>query len=152
MQGTRNFEGSAWVVYDRCYRRRAAVMKNLVWSTPDSALYNEAFTGRARAIPRCEYCLSENHTVADCPDCPRDLLGCGHSSHGSPGQPHVSHEICRLFNQVRCRSRRCKYQHLCSTCSLSHPAMVYPSHGRGNRPRMFQPSAGNQDPSVTPFA
>ena len=73
VRASRNFEGSSWVVYDRCYRHQAAATKNLVWSIPDSALYNKAFTGRAKAIPRCQHCLSENHTLSDCPDCPLDM-------------------------------------------------------------------------------
>ena len=68
IKACKNFEGTAWVIYDRCYRRRAAAMKSLEWATIDSALYNEAFTGRARSIPRCQFCLSDNHTDNDCPD------------------------------------------------------------------------------------
>ena len=48
----RNFKGTAWVTYDMCYRRRAARAKHLRWSSMDLELYQEAFTGWARAIPR----------------------------------------------------------------------------------------------------
>ena len=40
-----NYEGSAWVVYDWCFRRRAAATKSLSWGEINSALYNESFTG-----------------------------------------------------------------------------------------------------------
>jgi len=40
------------VVYDRQYRRVALALKDLNWSVPNVRLYNEAFTGRARAGPR----------------------------------------------------------------------------------------------------
>ena len=66
----RNFEGTAWVVYDRCYRRRAAARKSLEWAKIDTALYNEAFTGRARSVPRCQYCLSLDHADYECPASP----------------------------------------------------------------------------------
>ena len=45
IKASKNFEGTAWVLYDRCYRRRAAATKSLEWANIDSALYNEAFTG-----------------------------------------------------------------------------------------------------------
>ena len=133
LRASRNFEGSSWVVYDRCYRRQAAATKNLVWSIPDSALYNEAFTGRAKAIPCCQHCLSENHTLSDCPDCPLDIQR--EHRHQQDRNLQVrggfSSEYCQLFNQIQCRSRR--YQHLCNLCSLPHPAQVCPMRGRGQR-------------------
>ena len=73
VRASRIFEGTAWVVYDRCYRRRAALTKDLNWSVQHTAPYNEAFTGRACTIPRCTHCLSENHAVGDCPDRPQGL-------------------------------------------------------------------------------
>ena len=48
-------------------------MMDLNWSVQHTALYNEAFTGRARTIPRCTHYLSENHAVGDCPDRPQGL-------------------------------------------------------------------------------
>ena len=152
VRASRIFEGTAWVVYDRCYRRRAALTKDLNWSVQHTALYNEAFTGRARTIPRCTHCLSENHAVGDCPDRPQGLPH--HSRQALTGlyeppataRPYesrrirpsgppapASSEYCRLFNQIRCRTQRCRYLHLCSNCSLPHPEQVCPTKGRRER-------------------
>ena len=142
IRASKNFEGTAWAIYDRCFRRRAAAIKSLNWASIDSALYNEAFTGRARAIPRCRVCLSENHMEAECPD--RSLpipghLGGGHD--GSPNPPvaqyqppHVrqssrmgqtgSHEVCQLFNRARCKAVWCRRRHICNRCGLPHPEIV----------------------------
>ena len=38
--------------------------KNLNWSLPNSRLFNETFTGCARAIPRCIFCLQDDHTTS----------------------------------------------------------------------------------------
>ncbi len=145
VKASRNFEGTAWVVYDRCYRRQAAATKSLAWGTPDSALYNEAFTGRARAIPRCNHCLSENHGVTQCPDIPLEPSGGARGLYIPDPSPRTgsSDEYCQLFNQVRCRSRRCKYQHLCNLCSLPHPAQACPTRTRGERVR-FNPMAARR--------
>lgn len=48
-----NFEAAAWVSYNIGYRRQAANLKSLNGRITNPALYNEAFTGRARLIPRC---------------------------------------------------------------------------------------------------
>ena len=61
-----NFEGSCGVYYDRCYRREALASKNLDWSIPNIRLYNEAFTGHARSLPRCSDCLQDDHASSIC--------------------------------------------------------------------------------------
>ena len=63
VRAERNYEGCQWVLYDRQYRREALARRDLDWSVPNTRLYNEAFTGRARVIPKCSYCLSDDHLV-----------------------------------------------------------------------------------------
>ena len=141
IRASRNYEGSAWVIYDRCFRRRAAATKNLSWGEIDSALYNESFTGRARCIARCRSCLSDNHTEADCPE--RTWTPTSQTSaynlpnwiHQGRPWPQLA-EICQLFNRVRCKATRCKRRHVCNHCGLPHPEMVCPSlPGRRERSR-----------------
>eukprot|EP00731_Ephydatia_muelleri_P008707 Em0004g1045a len=54
--GGTQLRGRTWVAYDRQYRREALARKDLNWSATNSRLYNEAFTGCAKAIPRCCHC------------------------------------------------------------------------------------------------
>ena len=54
-KASRTFESSAWASYDMTYRRQAANRGSLDWGIVDPALYNEAFAGRAKPIPRCKY-------------------------------------------------------------------------------------------------
>ena len=65
-RASRNFEGEAWVWYDMEFRRQAANHRSLDWGVIDTALYNEAFTGRARLIPRCRFCLADSHDSREC--------------------------------------------------------------------------------------
>ena len=166
VRASRIFEGNAWVVYDRCYRRRAALSRDLNWSIQCTGLYNEAFTGRARTIPRCGHCLSENHSQADCPDMPQGQPAAQRQasvplidSQAAPVQrprtfappSPASASYCRLFNQVLCRSKRCRFQHLCNICSLPHPAQVCPSRSRRDRsPPTHRPPAAAHRPSMQP--
>ena len=70
VRAERNYVDKQWVLYDRQYRREALARKDLNWSIPNVRLYNEAFTGRARVIPRCTYCLADDHMASNCPTNP----------------------------------------------------------------------------------
>ena len=76
VQVERNYDGKHWVAYDRQVRREALARKDLNWSITDPRLYNEAFTGRARSISCCTFCLQDDHTAAYCPHNPsRPVFG-----------------------------------------------------------------------------
>ena len=78
----RNYDKHRWVAYDRQYRREALARKDLNWSAENSRLYNEAFTGRAKVIPRCSLCQQDDHVDSLCPRNPTSQ-----SSDGSPTHP-----------------------------------------------------------------
>ncbi len=83
-RASRNFEGVAWVSYDMAFRRQAATGRSLDWAVIDTALCNEAFTGRARAIPRSSFCLADSHESKDCV-----LLRRSGQAHHEPRTPHM---------------------------------------------------------------
>lgn len=87
----RNFEGSTRVPYNRQYRWEALARKSLNWSQVNSRLYNEAFTGRAKVIPRCHHCLSDTQAASAC------LLNASPSTTSDAMNPHQppGQEICR---------------------------------------------------------
>ena len=144
-----NFEGTAWVTYDSCYRRRAATKRSLNWSVEDTTLSQEAFAGRARAISRCAFCLSRLHTSAECllaPEPPSHQARPPVASH--PWRPAGEMgEVCGLFNKVggnECRYKWCKYAHRCRLCSQGHPMSACPL--KSNYPptkRSLSPFGGN---------
>eukprot|EP00731_Ephydatia_muelleri_P011099 Em0005g1685a len=119
IRATRNFEGTAWVAYDRQFRREALARKDLNWSVTNSRLNSEAFTGRAKIIPRCRYCLSETHDLRACSSNP-DTGILDHRS-SSPYGNSSSKDVCRNFNDGKCRYDRCKYRHVCRECFGPHP-------------------------------
>ena len=133
VRAERNYEGKRWVSYDRQFRREALARRDLNWSVTDPRLYNEAFTGRARAIARCSYCLQDDHTAPRCPKNPnRPVFGWFPDPSGWPAQaggppppsPHYgqrpSPDICRRYNDGRCKQARCKYRHACHDCQGPH--------------------------------
>ena len=110
VRAERNYEGERWVVYDSQFRREALAHRDLNWSATDQRLYNEVFTGRAKCIARCGYCLRDDHTTRSCPTNPsRTALG-GSSERPAWPQPGTmshkpgsgrSQETCRKFNELR---------------------------------------------------
>ena len=155
-KASRTFEGSAWASYDMAYRRQAANRGSLDWGLVDPALYNEAFAGRAKLVPRCRYCLADTHASQEFPHSPAETAGGAESRptrplfrpQGSSGRPASSVVICRLFNSPggsRCRFPQCRYAHSCSRCRRSHPLAEC-----GERARQQQttgPSSGQPAPS-----
>ena len=136
-KASRTFDSSAWASYDMAYRRQAANRGSLDWGVVDPALYNEAFAGRAKLIPRCRYCLADTHSSQECLHAPAEAPPGGpvqadsrppRSLSRQPQEPtarQVSADICRLFNAPggsRCRFTQCRYAHLCSRCRRPHPA------------------------------
>ena len=153
VHAARNFRGTAWVAYDRLYRRQALAHRSLDWAQEDSCLYNEAFVGQAKSVPRCRHCLSDTHTTEGCPELGQFHPMWVHPYPGGPAPvappfihqpPNVVPELCRKFNENRCFSKRCRYQHACLNCGHPHPAAfcrMGPSHqgewfpGRSRSPR-----------------
>ena len=156
----RDYEGPAWVLYDRAFRRRAEATKDLNWSVINTSLFNLCFGGRARRRAICQLCLSKHHTAERCP---RQVVALGNTltytaaihSEGIPphsqsapliARPNQSpFEICRLYNArngSRCRFPQCKYAHICSRCRGSgHGAAQCtgkpPEHQAARRPRPY---------------
>ena len=101
--------------------------KDLNWSTPDTHLYSEALTGRARSIPRCTYCLQDDHSSQHCPQNPDQLWVTWHSGAAPWQGPSAtlisrrSSELCRRFNEGRCRLAACRFSH---ACRGAHPAIA----------------------------
>ena len=157
-----NFIGQQWVIYDRQFWREALARKDLNWSVTYPHLYNEAFTGRARAIARCSFCLQDDHTDAYCPKNPNHPLFSWYPSLAirptptgwpslpslpftNPGPSPKSLEICRCYNKGRCKQSRCRYQHACSFCHAPHPLVGCPqcpglhTQGRSRSPARPMP-------------
>ncbi|KAL5470928.1 hypothetical protein EMCRGX_G028987 [Ephydatia muelleri] len=86
----------AWVAYDTQYCRETLANRNLNWSRINSRLYNEAFTRRAKAIPRCKHCLGDTHLTANCSLKPN--IGVAHPESTFGASTPSSSEICRNYN------------------------------------------------------
>ena len=133
LNAAHSYEGATWVTHDRLFRREMLAWKDLNWSVPNSRLYNEAFTGRAKIMQRCQHCLLEDHGSTGCPQHPNPMLvGWFHPpvslpqlasvAAAVPTPPSTSPktpgaEVCRNFHADRCRFSCCLFVHSCSDCA-----------------------------------
>ena len=138
---SQDFSGLAWVRYDATFRRQAAITGNRKWSQINPSLYSICFMGCAQVLKRCELCLSSTHTTNQCvlaadpdPELPTRLkavesavvsLATQHQNTHRVYRP-MSTEICRLYNDNRCRFPKCRYRHACLKCNGDHPASSCP--------------------------
>ena len=90
-------------------------------------LYHEAFTGHVRAIPRCSFCLQEDHVLQTCPRNPNQpWFGWLHDSSEHAALQHrpstsrlpQSPDYCRQYNEGKCKQTlaTCRYTHRCLDC------------------------------------
>ena len=131
VRASQTFDGPAWVSYDSQFRRKAASLKSWDWGIIDSGLYNECFTGRAKAKVVCTHCLSDSHQESQCPLTPGPQVSRivpNQASGGPNARSNQSRmvELCGLFNRPtgnECKYINCRFAHICSLCrSGPHPA------------------------------
>ena len=157
----RSLEGRRWVIYDRSYQQEALTVQNLDWSVPNLHHYNKAFTDHTRVIPRviprCSFCLQENHTAQACPRNPsRPWFGCYHNAEGHtqhPSGPRAqSPKCCQRYNEGKCHqmANTCRHMHKCLECGGLHPHPYCPHSGQGSytQPRSPTASASIRRPSL----
>ena len=113
-----------------------------------SKLYNEAFTGRARPIRRCSVCLQESHLTHNCPRNPHHPGWCwppdpiewsGHSQPHFSSPQRQSHEVCRRFNEGKCKMQRCRYRSHCQGAHRAYVPKPVSSPPRGPAPLLGPP-------------
>ena len=94
----RTFDCQNWVTYDSLYYRQAAATRSLSWATDDQSLYNKVFSGKAKPVARCKFCLSKYHSS--------DTFFVGQPE--APASRPSSQDVCRRYNQDRCFASSCK--------------------------------------------
>ena len=118
VKAQQTFTGEGWVTYDACFRRKAAITKSLEWGVVDFTLYNETFTGRAKALPCCRYCLSEHHMSANCVLAPEHPQAASTRPAGRGQNQTSCYASCTIHGELL---PHCKFMHLCAECRGHHP-------------------------------
>ena len=174
LNAAHSYEGATWVAYDRQFRREMLARKDLNWSIPNSRLYNEAFTGRAKMMQRYQYCLSEDHGSTGCPQHPNPMILGWFQPPAALPQPSAltsvapslpstsarppGTKVCRNFNAGRCNFGRCRYNHVCSDCAGPYNALSCPRRTaalgppRNRPPQRARGNPGGRGNQFHPYA
>lgn len=116
MRTAQQFPGSAWLSYDRAFRRQAAAYKLTDWSRMDPELFHFHISGARIGLPHLA-------TQPNPPTTPPPTPSMAFHSAESSGST-TSQIPCHSWNAGRCSSRfpSCRFRHACSFpgCSGSH--------------------------------
>ena len=97
------FQGTAFLAYDKHFRRQAANDLRFSWDQVDIELWMVTFSGLAK--PHCLVCSSPHHSQSSCPN-------------AAPfHQSFKNSPVCFCFNRSsRCNSHPCPFPHVCRRC------------------------------------
>ena len=147
--------GEGWMGYDRRFRQIAATKPNVVWAQIDAALWNLAFSGKARAV-RCKFCFSLSHISAQCNLAPDHWLPPSgtHPQQQLSTLPNASYtrqprrrRICMLYNNEPtpgCSFPDCRFEHVCCLCA-DNPHTIDKDHKAVMCPRRSSHILPNRD-------
>ena len=125
LKASREYTDDMWRHYDADYRQKAEATHNQDWSTIDTALFNQCFTGRARQVQRCSNCNSAKHDSATCPrkKGKRPASNPDDSPHSK--QAKQRSDLCFNYNYHRpCHYTPCLYKHQCLKCCPEEHAFL----------------------------
>ena len=120
--------------------------------SPTTASTRKPSPGEPATIPRCSYCVQDDHTSELCTKNPaRACFGWPAGflvwpavqppppTFPTQGWPQPSPEPCRRFNSGRCFAVRCRYTHACTECGGGHPTRDCPRARSGLPARARSP-------------
>lgn len=135
VKSSMDYEGDAWLQYDRFFRRQAAAEPGRYprWGEIDPSMWTQQF-GRAVARPTCPDCGSVDHN-----SCLMGEEGKKQSFEFARSRSHPYSRpryspICQRWNRGEyCSPSFCNYQHVCLECYKDHQARNCPQKTFGGR-------------------
>ena len=137
-RASQKYRWPSWVIYDQNFRLEVAGNPDQVWAKVDPSIYAQCFTGQSVSPENwCSQCQGLDHATARCPFKPAKRVWSntgGQTPSGSQAptrmyQPtSAGMQACFKYNQYNgdCKhgrnGRKCRYPHVCSSCSGPHPA------------------------------
>ncbi|XP_062834196.1 uncharacterized protein LOC134298345 [Anolis carolinensis] len=111
-----NFTGSAWLLYDKRFRLRAAHSPTLRWDLIDHQLWLEVLTP---ARPIAGEKADSGHTIQNS-RAGQSFRQHPYSQYQQPQQSQQRLLCWEYSSQGVCSRRGCKFQHVCAICSGQH--------------------------------
>ena len=135
--------GRGWQMYDACFRQQLTSLQGAEFGKLNQSLYSTTFLAYRGRGQSCPTCLLSDHLPEECALHPdrampvvrlTDRTGAGEWRARSPERRGRSSErrdqepgrkrqrkgACFLWNDGKCSSARCRFDHVCSRCFGNH--------------------------------
>ena len=122
VKASMDYEGEAWLGYDRFYCRQAAAEPARFprWGEINPSIWTQQFN-LAVARPACEDCGSREHKQCSMP---RVAAGTSRAKKWErrprPYSARKPVEICKRWNWGKCDQESCRFRHVCLECEGDH--------------------------------
>lgn len=144
--------GRGWLLYDSAFRQQIASLEAVDFSRINQSLYSTTFLAYGGRGQFCVRCMMSDHGQEDCALHPNRALpmvqfkdfsaGPGRKEESSPRR-RPSRGACFAFNDGKCLSPYCRFDHVCSRCGGNHKKAACRSRARdgagGRREREAPP-------------
>ena len=122
--------GRGWLLYDTAFRQQITSLEATDFSRINQSLYSTTFLAYRGRGQFCVRCMMSDHEQEDCALHPnralplvqlRDL-GVGPSRREEHEDPRrrAARGACFAYNDGRCSSPYCRFEHVCSRCGGNH--------------------------------
>ena len=122
----RRVGGSGWRLYDAAFRQQFASMEAADFGTVDTTLFATTFLTYRRSVQGCSGCLSSGQDNEECSGGRPSRLADAGRGHREParwaeqGYKRRRKGACCAWNDGRCHSSSCRFEHVCSRCHGDH--------------------------------
>lgn len=146
--------GRGWLLYDSAFRQQIASLESTDFSKINQGLYSTTFLAYGGRGQFCARCMMSDHSQDDCALHPsrtlpmvqfRDAMMAGPSRREEvePRRKPRSRGACYAFNDGKCSSPYCRFEHICSRCGGNHRKSACRARARdGPSGRELAPAAG----------
>ena len=136
--------GRGWLIYDSAFRQQITSLERVDFSKVNQSLYSTTFLAYGGRGQFCTHCMLSDHSSDECALHPgrgipllqiQDQLSrrarrSEDVSMGDQMRRMGRRGACYAFNDGKCVSPICRFEHICSTCGGNHRRTVCRSRGR----------------------
>ena len=135
--------GRGWLLYDMAFRQQITSLEATDFSRINQSLYSTTFLAYGGRGQFCVRCMMSDHTQEECALNPSRALPVVHWRDPGAGpsrredfepRRRGSRGACFAFNDGRCTSPYCRFEHVCSRCGGNHRKSACRPRTRDNLP------------------
>ena len=138
--------GRGWLLYDNAFRQQIPSLEAADFSRINQGLYSTTFLAYGGKGQFCTRCMMSDHSREECALHPNRAVPMVQFREPSrreevadPRRKRGRRGACYAFNDGKCSSQYCKYDHVCSHCGGEHKKAACRARGARGREREIPP-------------